>query len=60
MSDGGGYRHFQDELAVLKQRLLDTSERAENLMDLAVEALLERDREKAETVIAADHELDRT
>lgn len=56
---GGGYRHFHDELAALKQRLLDMSERAETLVDLAVEALFERDREKAQAVIAADGELDR-
>ncbi len=59
MADGGGYRHFHDELGVLKQRLLDMSERAESLVDLAVEALLERDRDKAQTVIDADRELDR-
>jgi len=58
MSDGG-YRHFHDELGVLKQRLLDMSERAETLVDLAVESLLERDRPKAEAVIEADNELDR-
>lgn len=54
-----GYRHFHDELAVLKQRLLDMSERAESLVALSVEALLERDREKAIAVIEADEELDR-
>ncbi len=59
MADGGGYRHFHDELGVLKQKLLDMSERAETLVDLSVEALLERDREKAEAVIEADRELDR-
>ncbi len=55
----GGYRHFHDELSTLKQRLLDMSERAESLVDLSVEALLERDREKAQAVIDADRELDR-
>lgn len=59
MADGGGYRHFHDELAVLKQRLLDMSERAESLVDLAVESLLQRDRAIAEAVIDADRELDR-
>ncbi len=58
-NSAGGYRHFHDELAVLKQRLLDMSERAETLVDLSVEALMERDREKAQTVIDADRELDR-
>ncbi|WP_310571731.1 phosphate signaling complex protein PhoU [Gemmatimonas sp.] len=54
-----GYRHFHDELALLKQRLLDMSERAESLVALAIEALLERDRDKAIAVIEADEELDR-
>ncbi|WP_396202125.1 phosphate signaling complex protein PhoU [Gemmatimonas sp.] len=54
-----GYRHFHDDLALLKQRLLDMSERAESLVALSVEALLERDREKAIAVIEADEELDR-
>ncbi len=59
MAEGGGYRHFHDDLGVLKQRLLDMSERAESLVDLAVESLLERDRDKAQAVIDADRELDR-
>jgi phosphate transport system protein len=54
-----GYRHFHDDLALLKQRLLDMSERAESLVALSVEALLERDRDKAIAVIEADAELDR-
>ena len=54
-----GYRHFHDELALLKQRLLDMSERAESLVALSVEALFERDRDKAIAVIEADEELDR-
>ncbi len=54
-----GYRHFHDELALLKQRLLDMSERAESLIALAVEALVERDRDKAIAVIDADEEVDR-
>ena len=63
MGDGAasvrGFRHFHDELAALKQRLLDMSERAESLVALAIEGLSERDRAKALTVIDADHELDR-
>lgn len=54
-----GYRHFHDELALLKERLLDMSERAESLVALSVEALRERDRDKAIAVIEADQELDR-
>ena len=53
-----GYRHFHEELALLKQRLLDMSERAEELVDLAVDALLTSDGAKAELVIAADREID--
>ncbi len=55
----GGYRHFHDDLALLKTQLLEMSERAESLVELAIDSLLTRDREKAETVIAADRELDR-
>lgn len=55
----GGYRHFHDDLALLKTRLLEMSERAESLVELSIESLLDRDRAKAETVIAADRDLDR-
>ena len=54
-----GFRHFHDQLASLKQHLLEMSARAEELVDLAVEALLTRDRGKAEAVIGGDRELDR-
>ena len=53
-----GFRHFHDQLSTLKQRLLEMSQRAEELVELSVEALLTRDREKAEMVIAADREID--
>lgn len=56
---GAGYRHFHDELAALKQRLLDMSERAESLVALALDAFIERDAQKARAVIDADHDLDR-
>lgn len=49
-----GFRHFHDELAQLKQRLLDMSEQAEHLVERAITALLDRDREVAEEVIAGD------
>lgn len=52
------FRHFHDQLSTLKKRLLEMSERAESLVDLAVESALERDVDKAEAVIAADRELD--
>lgn len=54
----GGYRHFHDELGTLKQRLLSMSERAESLVELSVEALYERDADKAQAVIDGDRELD--
>ena len=53
-----GFRHFHEQLSALKQRLLDMSEKAEALVDLAVESLRERDAGKAEAVLAADKELD--
>ena len=53
-----GYRHFHEQLGELKQRLLDMSERAEALVDLSVEALLEQNAATAEAVIEGDHEID--
>lgn len=49
-----GFRHFHDELAQLKQRLLDMSEQAEHLVERSITALLDRDKEVAEEVIAGD------
>jgi phosphate transport system protein len=49
-----GFRHFHEELGELKQRLLDMSSHAERLVDLAIRALLERNRELADEVIAGD------
>jgi phosphate transport system protein len=54
----GGFRHFHEQLAELKQRLLAMSEQAEALVALSVEALLERDAEKASLVIDGDRALD--
>jgi phosphate transport system protein len=56
--EAAGFRHFHDQLRTLKERLLDMSARAEELVDLAVESLLTRDKDKADTVIGGDHELD--
>lgn len=53
-----GFRHFHDQLAHLKQRLLDMSDLATSLLDLSVEALLTRDPNMAETVLAGDRDLD--
>jgi phosphate transport system protein len=52
-----GFRHFHDQLASLKELLLQMSGIAEERTDLAVEALLARDRGKADLVIAGDTEL---
>jgi phosphate transport system protein len=53
-----GFRHFHDQLATLKQALLDMSEKSEALIELAVDALLTRDQAKAEAVIAGDKDID--
>ncbi|HEY3285711.1 MAG TPA: phosphate signaling complex protein PhoU [Gemmatimonadaceae bacterium] len=54
-----GFRHFHEQLGALKQRLLDMSARAEELVELSVDALLTRDTGKAQAVIEADREIDR-
>ncbi len=52
-----GFRHFHDQLSALKEKLLGMSSKAEERTDLAVEALLTRDREKANLVIEGDADL---
>ncbi len=54
----GKYRHFHEQLAELTQRLLDMSDRATSLIDLAVDGLLSRDPTAAEAVLTGDRELD--
>jgi phosphate transport system protein len=54
-----GFRHFHDQLGSLKEQLLGMSSKAEERTDLAVEALLNRDRDKANLVIAGDADLNR-
>lgn len=58
MSPATGARHFHEELAQLKARLLEMSSMAEDLLRLAVEALRERDTAKADAVVLGDRELD--
>jgi phosphate transport system protein len=53
-----GFRHFHDQLAHLKQRLLDMSDLATSLLDLSVDALLSRDANMAEAVLTGDRDLD--
>jgi phosphate transport system protein len=52
------HRHFHDELSAVKVRLLTMSGEAEAALGLAVEALLERDADKARQVIANDRAID--
>ncbi|HEV8150362.1 MAG TPA: phosphate signaling complex protein PhoU [Gemmatimonadales bacterium] len=52
------HRHFHDELSQVKVRLLTMSGEAETALRLGVEALLERDPEKAQQVIAGDKVID--
>lgn len=51
-------RHFHEELAQVKSRLLTMSGEAEAALDLAVEALLERATDKARAVITGDRKID--
>ena len=52
------HRHFHEELAQVKSRLLTMSGEAEAALELAVEGLLERSPEKAHAVIAGDRRID--
>ncbi|HMC55095.1 MAG TPA: phosphate signaling complex protein PhoU [Gemmatimonadaceae bacterium] len=52
------FRHFHEQLDELKSRLLTMSERAESLVDVAVDALLTRDADKAQAVLFGDREVD--
>lgn len=58
MSPDTGYRHFHDQLDALKQQLIDMSQHAEQLIELSVEALVQRDADKAQAVITGDHVVD--
>ncbi len=52
------HRHFHEDLSQVKVRLLTMSGEAEAALELAVEALLERDLEKAHAVISGDRSID--
>lgn len=52
------HRHFHEELADVRSRLVTMSGAAEAALALAVEALLQRDEERAQRVILGDRELD--
>jgi phosphate transport system protein len=51
---GSGFRHFHEQLAQLRQKLLEMSGHAEQLVDQSITALIERDRMLADSVIAGD------
>jgi phosphate transport system protein len=53
-----GHKTFHEKLDLLKQRLLDMSQLAEELLATSVHAFLRRDAAKAETVLPADAEVD--
>ena len=52
------HRHFHDELSELKVQLLNMSGEAQAALAAAVEAVLQRDVEKARDVIAGDRNVD--
>jgi phosphate transport system protein len=54
-----GYRHFHEQLAELQGKLLEMSRHAEHLVDKALNSLIDKDRELAESVIAGDKVLNR-
>ena len=53
-----GHRTFHEKLDLLKRRLLDMSQLAEELLAKSVQAFLQRDAAKAETVVPADAQVD--
>ena len=53
------HRHFHEELADVRSRLVTMSGAAETALALAVEALLARDEERAQRVILGDRDIDR-
>jgi phosphate transport system protein len=58
MNPGSGARHLADDLAALRRRLLDMSSLTEELLRMALEALAQRDPDRAQEVIVGDRELD--
>lgn len=58
MSPDKDGRHFHEELAELRSRLLEMAAMAEDLVARAVEAVMARDVEKAKAVVRDDRELD--
>lgn len=52
------HRHFHDELARMKDRLLDMSGLAEDALERAVKSLLDRDAAEARHVVTDDKKID--
>jgi len=52
------HRHFHDELARMKDRLLDMSGLAEDALERAVKSLLNRDAAQARQIVADDKKID--
>ncbi len=52
------HRHFHEELADLRQRLVEMSAAAEAALSAAVDALLEFDQDLANAIIVGDREID--
>lgn len=55
---GAPHRHFHDELSDLKARLLQMSAEAQASLGTALEAMLQRDAERAKAVIEGDEGID--
>jgi phosphate transport system protein len=55
---GTAHRHFDDELARLKDRLLQMSAAAQEALDRSVRAVLQRDVEAAQRVVSQDPAID--
>jgi phosphate transport system protein len=55
---GTPHRHFHDELAHLKDRLLQMSAQAQDALDRSVRAVLQRDGEAADRVLREDRQID--
>jgi phosphate transport system protein len=53
------HRHFHEELAEVRERLLTMSGAAETALTLAAEALMARDPARADKVLAGDRDIDR-
>jgi phosphate transport system protein len=55
---GTPHRHFHDELAHLKDRLLQMSGQAQDALDRSVRAVLQRDGQAADRVLREDRQID--